>query len=84
MPKSYSGKSTGAGALALWMHHLKEIEFLNWKDSYYAGKAIKVGAGVQLDDVYKAAYRKGFAIVGGVCPSVAFAGMGSTAVSNRK
>lgn len=70
----YLGKSTGAGALALWVHHLKDIHFVDWTDSYYTGKAIKVGAGVQLDEAYKAAYERGFAVVGGVCPTVAFAG----------
>ena len=42
----YIGKSTGAGALAIWTHNLKNIEFLDYKSPHYTGKAIKVGAGV--------------------------------------
>lgn len=43
----YLGRSTGAGSLSVWTHHLKDIEFLDWNDDDYVGKAVKVGAGVQ-------------------------------------
>jgi len=43
----YLGRSTGAGSISVWTHHLKGIEFLDWSDDEYVGKAVKVGAGVQ-------------------------------------
>lgn len=43
----YLGRSTGAGAISVWTHHLKDIDFLDWSDANYTGKAVKVGAGVQ-------------------------------------
>lgn len=70
----YLGKSTGSGALGLWMHHLKDIDFIDYHDSHYSGKAIKVGAGVQGFEVYAAADAHGLQVVGGECPTVGFAG----------
>ena len=69
------GKSTGAGALAIWTHHLKKIEFLDYKSSYYIGKAIKMGAGVQGFEAYAAADKEGLNVVGGECPTVGLAGV---------
>ena len=71
---SYLGKSTGAGALSVWTHHLKDIEFLNWSDEHYNGKAIKMGAGVQGYEAMEAAQAEGLVIVGGECPTVGIAG----------
>lgn len=84
----YLGKSTGAGALAIWMHNLKEIEFKNWKDMHYTAKAAKLGAGVQGMEVYEASYNHGLRVVGGECPSVGLAGGysqggGHSALSSR-
>lgn len=70
----YLGKSTGAGALAVWMHNLKDIEIKDWKDKHYTGKVAKLGAGVQGIEAYEAAHEKGLRIVGGECPSVGLAG----------
>lgn len=70
----YNGKSTGAGSLGLWMHHLKDITFSDWSDSYYTGKAIKMGAGVQGFEAYQAANASGLQVVGGECPTVGIAG----------
>ncbi|KAL1304334.1 hypothetical protein AAFC00_000735 [Neodothiora populina] len=70
----YIGKSTGAGALGLWMYHLKDIEFKDWSDEHYTGKAIKMGAGVQGFEAYAAADARGLQVVGGECPSVGVAG----------
>ena len=71
---SYNGKSTGAGALAIWTHHLKEISITQSSDSYYTGKVIKMGAGVQGFEAYDAANAKGLQVVGGECPTVGLAG----------
>lgn len=70
----YNGKSTGSGALAVWTHNLKSIDFVEWSDSHYKGKAIKLGAGVQGIEAYQAAHDKGLAVVGGECPTVGIAG----------
>ena len=70
----YNGKSTGAGALGIWMAHLKGIEFKDWTDKHYTGKAIKMGAGVQGFEAYIAADAQGLQVVGGECPTVGLAG----------
>lgn len=70
----YLGKSTGAGSLAIWTHHLKSIDFLDYKSPHYTGKAIKMGAGVQGFEAYSAADKINFAVVGGECPTVGLAG----------
>ncbi|OBT81769.1 hypothetical protein VE02_09400 [Pseudogymnoascus sp. 03VT05] len=70
----YSGKSIGAGALAVWTHHLKSTQVLDWKDSYYDGKAIKMGAGVQGFEAMAAAKTQGLVSIGGECPTVGIAG----------
>ncbi|KAJ5630613.1 FAD/FMN-containing dehydrogenase [Penicillium longicatenatum] len=70
----YLGKSTGAGAIALWTHHLKDIEFLDYQSSYYNGSAIKVGAGVQVGESNAAASKRNFTVVGGNCRTIGLAG----------
>ncbi|KAJ2891700.1 FAD-binding domain-containing protein [Zalerion maritima] len=71
----YNGRSTGAGSLAVWTHGMMDIEVLgNYSDSYYTGKAMKVGPGVQGFDVMEAAHAAGLVVVGGECPSVGLAG----------
>lgn len=72
--RSYNGKSTGAGALGLWTHHLKDIEVIDYSDGYYEGKALKMGAGVEGLEAYIAADAAGLHVVGGTCPSVGIAG----------
>ena len=74
MSYSYIGKSTGAGALAIWTHYLKNISFLDYDAPYYKGKAIKMAAGVQGFEAYEAADKIGLAVVGGECPTVGLAG----------
>ncbi|PWY96635.1 FAD binding domain protein [Aspergillus sclerotioniger CBS 115572] len=71
----YLGKSTGAGALALWTHHLKDIQIIsNYNSAFYTGPAIKVGAGVQFFEAMAAAHKQDFVLVGGNCQSVGYAG----------
>lgn len=71
---SFLGRSTGAGALAIWTHHLRSIDFLDWSDSYYNGKAIKVGAGVLGYEALEAAAAQNLVVVTGTCPTVGIAG----------
>ncbi|PSN62271.1 FAD-binding domain-containing protein [Corynespora cassiicola Philippines] len=63
----FAGKSAGFGALSIWTHGLKDIQFFeNYVDeSGYAGPAIKAGAGVQAFELYKAAHEKGVMVVAG-------------------
>ncbi|TKX25719.1 FAD-binding domain-containing protein 12 [Elsinoe australis] len=70
----YNGKSTGAGALGLWLHHLKDISIFDYQGPSYTGKAIKVGAGVQGFEAYAAVDAQGLQVVGGECPTVGIAG----------
>ncbi|EFQ35837.1 FAD binding domain-containing protein [Colletotrichum graminicola M1.001] len=70
----YLGKSTGAGALALWTHHIKDIEVLDYKSASYTGKALKVGAGVQVGEAQSVAHANGLVVVGGNSPTVGIAG----------
>ncbi|KAI2467567.1 FAD-binding domain-containing protein [Annulohypoxylon bovei var. microspora] len=72
----YLGKSTGAHALAVWIHHLKSIELIPeyQHDSEYQGSAIKVGAGVEFLELYNFASSNGLMVVGGNCPNVGAAG----------
>jgi hypothetical protein len=84
----YNGKSTGAGALAIWTHHLKTIDIIDYTGSTYSGKAVKMGAGVQSFEVVGAAQKVGLTVTAGECPTVGFAGGytqggGHSALSSR-
>jgi hypothetical protein len=60
--------------LSVWTHYLKDIEFSDWSDEIYQGKAIKMGAGVQGYEAMAAAEAQGLVAVGGECPTVGVAG----------
>ncbi|KAF2469921.1 FAD binding domain-containing protein [Lindgomyces ingoldianus] len=71
----YNGRSTGKDALSLWTHNLKDIAFVkNYISPDYKGAAFKVGAGVQANELYKAADKNGVTTVAGICPTVGVAG----------
>ncbi|KAK1995412.1 FAD binding domain-containing protein [Colletotrichum falcatum] len=70
----YLGRSTGAGALAVWTHHMDSAEIVNWNTTVYQGKALKVGAGVQGFRAMEVAHNAGLAVVTGECPTVGLAG----------
>ncbi|KAI1876612.1 hypothetical protein JX265_004138 [Neoarthrinium moseri] len=70
----YLGRSTGAGALAVWTHHLKSIDFSDYESADYSGKAVRLGAGVQGFEIMQAARDQGLVVVGGECPTVGLAG----------
>lgn len=71
----YLGRSTGAGSLAVWTHHLKETSLVEqYHDSGYIGPAFKLGAGVQGFEAMAAARDAGMVVVGGECPTVGIAG----------
>ncbi|EMR66545.1 putative fad linked oxidase-like protein [Eutypa lata UCREL1] len=72
----FLGKSTGAGALSIWTHNLKKVEFIeNYSGpSSYTGPALKVGSGIQVGEIYAAAHEYGVTAVGGECKGVGVAG----------
>ncbi|RGP62645.1 putative isoamyl alcohol oxidase [Fusarium sporotrichioides] len=70
----YLGRSTGAGALSVWTHYLKDTKVIDWKDEHYQGKALKVGAGVQGFEALATAHANDLVVVTGECPSVGLAG----------
>ncbi|KAL7625354.1 hypothetical protein AAE478_004570 [Parahypoxylon ruwenzoriense] len=62
----FSAKSVGMGALSIWTHNLKDIQFFkNYRHGYYRGPAFKLGVGVQAFEAYEAARDQGATIVGG-------------------
>ena len=64
----YLGKSSGAGALSVWTHNLKDIEYIPEYDGPgYQGPALKVGAGVTVKEVYEAADKHDGIVLGGIC-----------------
>lgn len=65
----YLGKSLGAGAVSLWMHNLKDIDFLpDYDGPGYSGPALKLAAGVSVREVYQAAEKHGVTVLGAVSP----------------
>ncbi|ORX92396.1 hypothetical protein BCR34DRAFT_581123 [Clohesyomyces aquaticus] len=70
----FFGRSTGAGALAIWTQHLKTMTFSNWSDSVYQGQAMKMGAGILGYEAVEAAAQAGLVVVTGTCPTVGTAG----------
>ena len=75
----FLGKSTGAGALSIWTHNLKNIDFIeNYESPSYDGPAFKLGAGIQVGELYEAADKHGVTGVGGACAGVGVTGGYST------
>ncbi|KAI1116099.1 putative 6-hydroxy-D-nicotine oxidase [Nemania sp. NC0429] len=71
----FLGKSSGAGALSIWTHNLKSIDFIkNYKGYSYTGPALKLGAGVEVGELYAAADKYGVSAVGGECKGVGVVG----------
>jgi len=71
----FLGKSAGAGALSIWTHNLKFIQFIqNYKINDYSGPAMKLGAGVEVGELYAAADKYGVSAVGGECKGVGVTG----------
>lgn len=70
----YNGKSTGAGSLSLWTHHLKTMELTTFNGSSYSGQAFKFGAGVQVLEAYEFADSHGLTVVGGNEPTIGLVG----------
>lgn len=72
---SYFGRSTGAGALSVWTHHLNDIHYTpDWSDATYSGPAFTLGSGVMGSQLLQAAASRRLAVVTGSCPTVGVAG----------
>jgi hypothetical protein len=49
----FVGRSTGAGALSIWTHFLKQFEFIpEYSVGQYKGMAAKVGSGLEAWELY--------------------------------
>jgi len=71
----FLGRSMGAGALSIWTHNLKGIQFLPAvRTPSYSGPAFRIGAGVQVGEMYAAANQYNVTGVGGECKGVGVAG----------
>ncbi|KAH8884168.1 FAD binding domain-containing protein [Thozetella sp. PMI_491] len=70
----FFGRSTGAGALAIWTHYLKDTSIVDWSDDLYTGKALRMGAGILGYEAVEAANAEGLVVVTGECPTVGIAG----------
>lgn len=73
----FLGKSTGAGSLSLWTHHLRSIELLEEYKAdggRYTGPALKMGAGVLVQEAYAFGEEAGLTIVAGECRTVGVTG----------
>jgi FAD/FMN-containing dehydrogenase len=65
----YNGRSVGKGALSIWTHGLKEIQYVEkYKSPAYSGPVFKVGAGIQGFELLQAADKYGVSAVTGICP----------------
>jgi hypothetical protein len=69
-----NGKSTGAGAVAIWTHHMTDMKVHDYSSDTYKGKAITLGAGVMVQDLNKFAEKHGVIAVGGNCGTVGVVG----------
>ncbi|MCJ1313684.1 hypothetical protein MMC25_007363 [Agyrium rufum] len=70
----YIGKSTAAGAITIWTHHIEGIAIIEYESPHYQGKAIRLGAGVQAFEAYNAAQQAKMIVIGGICPTVGISG----------
>lgn len=75
LQSSVMGRSTGASALSVWLHHLRSINIIEkFVSVEYSGPAVEIGAGVTGADLAEALRDKNLAAVTGECPSVGAAG----------
>ena len=65
----FMGRSSGWGALVINTHRLKSIQFDGKKlADGHTGGTVKIGAGVQFQDVYPLAWARNLDLLGGECP----------------
>ena len=66
----YNNKATGAGAVAMWMHHMKSMEILDHTNPTHAEKVLKMKAEIQAVETYQYAHDRGLMIVDSGSPTV--------------
>ncbi|KAL2176126.1 uncharacterized protein P884DRAFT_203808 [Thermothelomyces heterothallicus CBS 202.75] len=69
----FVGRNTGAGALSVWTHYLKGFEFLPdyaQPGGSYRGPAARVGAGLQVWEVFEHARRQNVTLPAASCLTV--------------
>jgi hypothetical protein len=52
------------------MHNMQGAKIVNFKSSYFTGKAIEIQAGMLGGDVAQIAHDAGYVVVSGDCPTV--------------
>jgi len=62
----FLGRNAGFGALGIWMHNLRGVEFHD--DFMGEGSAVTLMAGMQWGVVYEEVAKKGLVVVGGANP----------------
>lgn len=68
-------ESSGQGALSIWTHNLKGLEYQpSFEGSMYSGAAIKMGAGIQAYEAYEFAKEYNVTVVAGEGETVGVAG----------
>ncbi|KAK4209630.1 hypothetical protein QBC37DRAFT_430120 [Rhypophila decipiens] len=71
------GRNTGAGALSVWTHHLKDFEFIPGymqpADSYI-GPAVRLGAGTQVWEAWNHGADLNITLLTASCPTVSYGG----------
>ncbi|KAI3332375.1 isoamyl alcohol oxidase [Xylariaceae sp. AK1471] len=71
----YLGKSTGRWALSVWTHNMKDVKYMSsYNSTWYTGPAMKLGAGIQVEEAYMASHAYNSLVVGGDCATVGVAG----------
>ncbi|KAL4985204.1 hypothetical protein BDW68DRAFT_148011 [Aspergillus falconensis] len=75
----YTGRSSGAGSLGLWTHHIQppiklEQDFVPEACTQAAGDVITFGAGQQFSGIYEFAHQHNYRVVGGSSNTVGAAG----------
>ncbi|KUI58947.1 putative FAD-linked oxidoreductase YvdP [Cytospora mali] len=73
----FNAKSTGAGALSIWLNHLQDIKYL--VDEYasatvHIGPAFKIGTGVSVGQINEAADKHGVQVVGAIARTIGIGG----------
>lgn len=71
----FKGRSAGAGALSIWTHHLKNLEYVeNFTLGSYSGPVIKGGSGVQGTELYEFADANNVTAIAGEGRTVGWGG----------
>ncbi|RGP62981.1 FAD/fmn-containing protein [Fusarium sporotrichioides] len=74
----FTGRSLGEGSFSVWTHNMRDIEvqkgFVPYGGKSTPQDVFIVGPGVSVAELYRAAAANGFAVVGGLSPTVGATG----------